>query len=457
VGSRNADGKDAGDGTASEPAVDEGQTTQSPSENTPSIAVQPGSPHIQPKEPEHETTGLGTKAEAEASPRPSVESTRSSIPRESTDSARQQGSLPRTSTEMQSTELLDTVQAALKSPEEYDALLKRLQSDFETSELQRQEEVHDYIERIDALQSKLQYLAKESVEAARKASSSAPAGSLEKKLADKEQQVALLMEEGQSLSKNELTHMTTIKKLRARAQENNKEISEAKTKQEKAEKDTASVTERLKRAQASERQLGEKQKQVAQLQRDVESLKSERDSKDSTIADLRRQLEEAAIQEKDAENKLAHEALEAERRKAADLEDDLTNLSIEKSLVSDRAQSQIKELREKMDKDAERARIAELEMKTEQQMLESKLEVIRARAEEVSSGTTGDAQAKLLRQIETLQSQYAVASENWQGIEASLIARATNLEKERDEATKREADIRRKARVVVCQSLWIFL
>jgi hypothetical protein len=30
-----------------------------------------------------------------------------------------------------------------------------------------------------------------------------------------------------------------------------------------------------------------------------------------------------------------------------------------------------------------------------------------------------------------------------------LIARATNLEKERDEATRREADIRRKAREVV--------
>jgi hypothetical protein len=88
-------------------------------------------------------------------------------------------------------------------------------------------------------------------------------------------------------------------------------------------------------------------------------------------------------------------------------------------------------------------------MKTEQQMLESKLEVMRARAEEVSSGATGDAQAKLLRQIETLQTQYAVASENWQGIEALLIARATSLEKERDEATRREADIRRKAREMV--------
>jgi hypothetical protein len=74
---------------------------------------------------------------------------------------------------------------------------------------------------------------------------------------------------------------------------------------------------------------------------------------------------------------------------------------------------------------------------------------MRARAEEVASGATGDAQAKLLRQIETLQSQYAVASENWQGIEASLVARGTVLEKERDEAMKREADIRRKAREVV--------
>jgi chromosome segregation ATPase len=77
---------------------------------------------------------------------------------------------------------------------------------------------------------------------------------------------------------------------------------------------------------------------------------------------------------------------------------------------------------------------------------------MRARAEEVSSGATGDAQAKLLRQIETLQTQYAVASENWQGIEASLIARATNLEKERDEATRRETEMRRKAREVTLKA-----
>jgi DNA repair exonuclease SbcCD ATPase subunit len=418
--------------------------------DTPSIAVQPGTPGLESgPETQHELNTLTVKQETEPIPRTSAESTRSSLPRESLDSIRQAASVPRLSTELPSNEFPNVGSSSLKPPAEYDGVIKQLQSDFEAAELQRQEEVHGYIERIDALQSKLQYLARESAETARKASGAAPSGSLEKKLADKEEQVALLMEEGQSLSKKELAHLTTIKKLRAKIQEDGKELAEAKRRQEKSEKDVVIITERLKKAESSEKRLAEKNKIATQLQRDIESLRIEKDAKDSIIADLRTQLEESTAQQNHAEAKIAHEALELEKKKVADLEDDLANLKIEKSLVADRAQAQVKELKEKIDKEAERARITELEMKTEQQMLESKLELMRARAEEVSSGATGDAQAKLLRQIETLQTQYAVASENWQGIEASLIARATNLEKERDEATRREADIRRKAREVV--------
>lgn len=83
------------------------------------------------------------------------------------------------------------------------------------------------------------------------------------------------------------------------------------------------------------------------------------------------------------------------------------------------------------------------------QILESRLETLRARLEEASTGTSGDVQAKLLRQIETLQTQYIVASENWQGIEGSLIARVAAVEKERDDIAKREAEVRRKARETV--------
>lgn len=81
--------------------------------------------------------------------------------------------------------------------------------------------------------------------------------------------------------------------------------------------------------------------------------------------------------------------------------------------------------------------------------MESRLEAFRARVEEASAGTSGDVHAKLLRQIETLQNQYAVASENWQGIEGALLTRITALERERDEIARKESDIRRKAREAV--------
>ncbi len=77
------------------------------------------------------------------------------------------------------------------------------------------------------------------------------------------------------------------------------------------------------------------------------------------------------------------------------------------------------------------------------------METLRARLEEASAGTSGDVQAKLLRQIETLQNQYAVASDNWQGIEGSLVARIAAVEKERDDVATRETDVRRKARETV--------
>jgi predicted nucleic acid-binding Zn-ribbon protein len=85
---------------------------------------------------------------------------------------------------------------------------------------------------------------------------------------------------------------------------------------------------------------------------------------------------------------------------------------------------------------------------TRPQNLESKLELLRSRSEEASSSATGDSQAKLLRQIETLQTQYSLASQNWQGIETTLTSRVAALEKDRDETAKRESDIRRKARDV---------
>ncbi|TGO76095.1 hypothetical protein BELL_0175g00180 [Botrytis elliptica] len=427
-------------------------TIESDTPTVPTVEVQSSTPVVEPTpetttEPQQASPNVVVALKAEPTSRLSTDSTTSSIPRVSIDSIPQNDTIVSSSLdEPTATTPANDAVSTSKSPAQLEAALSQLQSDYETSELQRQEEVHGYIERIDALQAKLKYLAKESLESANNAKTAAPSGSLEKKLAEKEQQVILLMEEGQALSKKELTHMTTIKKLRAKILEDNKEVVEIKKKQEKAEKEAASLAERLKRAEGAEKSLSERNNVINRLRKELDAVKIERDTKDTVIANLKSQLENDAAEEKEAEARVANEALQAEKKRVVELEDDISNLKIEKQLVNDRAQIQIKDLREKMDREAENARIAALEMKNEQQMLESKLEMMRARAEEVSTGATGDAQAKLLRQIETLQTQYAVASENWQGIEASLTARATSLEKERDEATKREADVRRKAR-----------
>ncbi|KAB8289533.1 hypothetical protein EYC80_010691 [Monilinia laxa] len=423
--------------------------------DTPTVEARSSTPVNDSSLDSHQALPSVTTLNAEPTTRLSTDSTRSNVPKGSVDSI--QPPDPTSSSSTDEPPIIPTVSlpdapVSSKTPAELEAALSQLQSDYETSELQRQEEVHGYIERIDTLQAKLQYLAKESLESASNAKNAAPPGSLEKKLAEKEQQVILLMEEGQVLSRKELTHMTAIKNLRAKIIEGNKEIAEAKKKQEKAEKEAASLAERLKRAEGAEKGLSERNNVINRLRKELDAIKIERDTKDTTIANLKAQLEDDAAQEKEAEARVAHEALEAEKKRVVELEDDISSLKIEKQLVNDRAQIQIKELREKMDREIENARIAALEMKNEQQMLESKLEVMRARAEEVSSGATGDAQAKLLRQVETLQTQYAVASENWQGIEASLTARARNLERERDEATKREAEIRRKAREVTLKA-----
>lgn len=80
--------------------------------------------------------------------------------------------------------------------------------------------------------------------------------------------------------------------------------------------------------------------------------------------------------------------------------------------------------------------------------MESRVEALRVRAEEATSDVVGDSQAKLLRQIETLQTQYSLAAENWRTIESTMTSRIAAIETERDDALKREADTRKRAREV---------
>lgn len=359
-----------------------------------------------------------------------------------------------------SAELTRTSSKALESPmpndtepettsglsEQYEQTIEQMRADNEAAELRRQEETHDYLERIDALQSKLQYLSKEAAEMAKSTLSEAKPGSIEQKLAIKDEKIALLIEEGQKLSQAELKHMSIIKKLRAKSAEDETKLTDTKRLVEKHEKAARDAQERVKRAELAERRATEKMKMLPKLEKELESVKLDREANTTLIQDLQRQLSDATSAARESEAKAQAEALEFEQRLTADLKDEISNLRTEKEMSDKQHRTELRDLQDRAERERERAKIADIERQGEQNILESRLEAFRARVEEASAGTNGDVHAKLLRQIETLQNQYAVASENWQGIEGSLLARITALERERDEIAKREGDVRRKAR-----------
>ncbi|KAK3335596.1 TATA element modulatory factor 1 TATA binding-domain-containing protein [Cercophora scortea] len=323
---------------------------------------------------------------------------------------------------------------------------RELQKTLEDTQLQHQEEVHGYVERIDALEAKLQFLAREATDSARKAVLAAPAGSAEKKLAEKDQQIAQLMEEGKNLASTEQKHRTILKKLRAKIAEDERELNSLKAAKDKSNRELDNLRRRARQADELEKAHDDLQKRFEQSQRELNALRPEVKSKEGTIAELRTQLQKVTEHADAMSTKVNDQARAQDRRRIAELEEAVAALQVEKNLVADRAKIQATELREKAERATERSRALELELKAEVQVMESKLEAMRTRAEEASSGAIGDSQAKLLRQVETLQTQYSIASENWQGIETTLLGRIASLEKERDDALQRESDMRRKAR-----------
>lgn len=324
------------------------------------------------------------------------------------------------------------------------------------TESNRQDEVHEYIERIDALQSKLKYLAKDAAESAKNAAASAEPGSVERQLREKDEKIALLLEEGQKLSKSEIDHRTAIKKLRQQLVENSKSQTEAKKRTDKLERDLANSEARAQRAEAAEKRANESLASHAKASRDMEAVTSERNALNETIQEMKAQLVRAVSRAETAESKAQSDALEQEKRRAAHLEEELANSKTEHDLNEEKLNRDNADLKEKIDQEKGRARMLEAELKGEQSVLESKMESLRSKAEEASSGAAGESQAKLLRQIETLQTQYSVASENWQTLEGSLLSRLANLEKERDDLAQREGEMRRKIREVVSIILLFF-
>lgn len=334
----------------------------------------------------------------------------------------------------------------LAPPTERQANTSQSNEDFETIQARQQEEIQEYVERIDTLQAKLQYLSKNATEAAKKSKAAAPSGSVEWKLAEKDEKIALLMEEGRKLSTSEQKFRTAIRKLRVQLTDNEKQLDELKKGKEKASAEAEAIRNHMNSNEEQEKLNEEVRKVSAALQKEIDALKKDNVAKDAAYRRLEQDSKANAEQAELASVEARAKALAVERARQKELEDTISSLQKENETLSNKARLDSLEWQEKLDRAVERNRNVEEELKLELLASESKLEAMRATAEEASSGFGGESQIKLIRQIETLQSQYASASDNWQGIEASLLTKVSNLEKERDEAQRRESEMRKKAR-----------
>lgn len=324
-----------------------------------------------------------------------------------------------------------------------------LRTSEDGAESQWQQERYEYLARIDELQRNLENLAGEAAKSAKDAAAAASPGSCEKELAETREKYALLMKEGQKLESEAANSRTAVRRLRQQLAENSKSHVEMKKKTDRLERDLLNAESRAKRAEAAEKRANDSLASHSKTTKDLEAVTNERDALNQTVREMKAQISRAVARAEAAEAKAHSDALEKEKHRADELEEELSSTKIELEISQAKSNKEIIELKEKADQEKERARLLEVELKAEQSALESKMENLRARAEEASSGATGETQAKLLRQIETLQTQYSVASENWHTLEGSYISRLDAAEKERDQAADREKELRKKLREMV--------
>jgi hypothetical protein len=289
---------------------------------------------------------------------PTIVSPPAASPRQSLDST-----MSRPSIEVSTPAELD--QPTTRDPDLLLTELSALQEAHEETVRGHRDELNAHLERIDALQSKLAYLAQQVAMSAKATASDAETTPAGKKLAEKDAQIAALMEEGQRLSKTEMKHLTTVKTLRAKAVEHNKEITTLKQRLSKAEKSITEQSERAKRAEAAERAAQDKLKIVGKIEKDIELIRAEREEAGMTINELRKQLNDAFSRAERAEKKVQAGALEAEKRATASLKEDIENLRIEKKLAEDRAKREIQTSKEEAKSQQEKAKVAELELRGE--------------------------------------------------------------------------------------------
>lgn len=237
-----------------------------------------------------------------------------------------------------------------------------LHQEDEQTEKQRLEEY------IDKLEAKLSYFAKETAAAAQETVSNSQTTSHERELAEKDELIATLRREGIELSKTEWRQRNAIKergaaiqKMRVQTQQDEKAMSELRKRLARFEESESGLKQQLRRTEQVERQNAEHLKRVSNMEKDLESRKSDLASNKATIAVLRSQLLEAEKKAEKAENSVT----QADTKKLSAVQEQLEDAKLEKKLAEDRWSAEVKRMTEEARQQKQQASFRETELTNE--------------------------------------------------------------------------------------------
>ena len=253
---------------------------------------------------------------------------------------------------------------------EYRQLVEQLRRDHEAAEQERRSETNHYLEHIDSLQAKLQYLSHEAVIEAKKVNEASETGDVRRQLTQRDERIALLIGEGTKWSQNEMKLMNTIKKLRLKTVEDEKSL--ARTKRAEADMRTGlvSLKEQLELLGEAGRENARRAESLDSVQAELERVSQLVTKRDSQILELKQRIDQSESRDDKGGVEGWKHKLALEQEAVLTLREELSGSKIERDLLADRHKLQQRDLQAKLDREVESRRAIEIDLKGELQVLD---------------------------------------------------------------------------------------
>ena len=226
-------------------------------------------------------------------------------------------------------------------------------------------EARQRLEQIDVLQAKVQYMANEMALLARSVAGDAQAGRSDKRMAEKDEKIALLMAEGQTLSQAELNHLSIIKKLRAKLAVEEKRFLSARHETDEAQKVARALRDRIEQTELSLTENRAIAVEAERREQVIEDARAQIVAKTALITRLQRQLEEEAVDKKSGETLKLLEQVDSERSRNENLAKSLSAAEASKTLSADLQKQRMQEVQDAANREREQARMTEMDLRRE--------------------------------------------------------------------------------------------